>query len=590
MLLGPLAGSSEAAVTTTNVTTPAGPELFRHSDTSNGADPQITISGTAPGAGGGDLVDIRCYRHDSSGALQKNDIVNNVSAATGSFNYTGSDDPLRNSRCLLRAVPAGSTPTDLGPFTGPTVFTAETSVNTVAAGPNAGKRWDFFVGAPESTAYNDLDSFGSCSLCDTRLFSGPEQRNSEYLWYYNAAPSGESLGNPYPPLPQDGATGMRVDGNWGYDAYHAHNNDTGQNGAGFPSLDVSMTISPTNAFTVTETQNLVNCTTSLTTYPPPPGSPNPDCNSWGSTGVKLVRRYTSAANGREILIDDRWSSTNGAGHTVDLVYWQATNMNNVAADNAAGFTFPWIGASAVLPSSSQVFANSPAAPFSYFAHRADAPDGSLKYPTGAVVEDSKTSDLRASNATLPQHPENLLELRTINVPASGETRMRFAYVMSEAKANVDAGVAKYINLFNPPAPADTTPSVLSALKVKPAAFAALGKGPSIIAKRKVRGSRVSYQLSEDSTVTFTVDRARKGRKKKGKKCSPRTKRGKRCTTYKKVKGSFTHTGRNGANSFRFSGRISGKKLRPGNYRLVALPTDKAGNRGKTVRKQFRIKR
>jgi hypothetical protein len=57
-----------------------------------------------------------------------------------------------------------------------------------------------------------------------------------------------------------------------------------------------------------------------------------------------------------------------------------------------------------------------------------------------------------------------------------------------------------------------------------------------------------------------------------------------------VRGSFTVQGTLGVNSFRFSGRLSGRKLKPGEYQLVATPTDAAGNAGAAARKRFRIVR
>ena len=39
----------------------------------------------------------------------------------------------------------------------------------------------------------------------------------------------------------------------------------------------------------------------------------------------------------------------------------------------------------------------------------------------------------------------------------------------------------------------------------------------------------------------------------------------------KVRGSFTRSGPGAANAFRFSGRIRGKRLHAGRYRLVATP-------------------
>jgi hypothetical protein len=141
-------------------------------------------------------------------------------------------------------------------------------------------------------------------------------------------------------------------------------------------------------------------------------------------------------------------------------------------------------------------------------------------------------------------------------------------------------------------PCDDTKPEAKDVKFNPNAFAPLPTGASITAKKKRkkkarRGSTVSYTLSEAATMTFTAERQQKGRKR-GKKCIPRRKRGKRCTTTKVVTGSFTHAGKAGANSFKFSGRINGRKLKTGTYRLTAIPTDVPGNRGNAVRAGFRI--
>jgi hypothetical protein len=65
---------------------------------------------------------------------------------------------------------------------------------------------------------------------------------------------------------------------------------------------------------------------------------------------------------------------------------------------------------------------------------------------------------------------------------------------------------------------------------------------------------------------------------------------KRCTRYKLLRGGFTHTGETGQNKFRFSGRLGGRKLRPGRYRLRAVATDAAGNESPLKRSRFRVVR
>jgi virginiamycin B lyase len=141
----------------------------------------------------------------------------------------------------------------------------------------------------------------------------------------------------------------------------------------------------------------------------------------------------------------------------------------------------------------------------------------------------------------------------------------------------------------PPPPVTQTakPSVLS-LGVSPSAFKAAPKGSSISAKA---GATVSYRLSAAATTRFTVESEGAGRKK-GKKCLKQTRRNrkaKRCKLYKPVKGSFTHSGKAGSNSFRFTGRIGNKALRPGRYQLVAVAS--AGSAKSTAKRaSFRIVR
>lgn len=47
-------------------------------------------------------------------------------------------------------------------------------------------------------------------------------------------------------------------------------------------------------------------------------------------------------------------------------------------------------------------------------------------------------------------------------------------------------------------------------------------------------------------------------------------------------------GKPGANSFTFRGRMGGKALRPGGYRLLGVATDPAKNASKSVNRAFRI--
>ena len=143
-----------------------------------------------------------------------------------------------------------------------------------------------------------------------------------------------------------------------------------------------------------------------------------------------------------------------------------------------------------------------------------------------------------------------------------------------------------------PPPADrTAPVFQGAIALGASTFAAAGSGGSI-ARRAPIGTKVTYRLSEAATVTFTVERPTAGRKV-GRRCvapNRSNRRKPRCTRYVAVRGSFTHRGRAGSNSFKFTGRVGGRKLSPGSYQLVAVAKDAAGNRSAQKRANFRIVR
>jgi Tol biopolymer transport system component len=135
---------------------------------------------------------------------------------------------------------------------------------------------------------------------------------------------------------------------------------------------------------------------------------------------------------------------------------------------------------------------------------------------------------------------------------------------------------------------DTTAPTITGLKVSPATFRVSSKSTAVSAKRKraPKGTRIRFTLSEAAKVSLKIERKGKGRKK-GSKCVAKRKTGKRCTLYK-AKGSLRRTGKAGANSVAFSGRIGSKKLAKGRYRITATATDAAGNKAKKKTVSFRV--
>jgi lysophospholipase L1-like esterase len=113
---------------------------------------------------------------------------------------------------------------------------------------------------------------------------------------------------------------------------------------------------------------------------------------------------------------------------------------------------------------------------------------------------------------------------------------------------------------------DWVAPTLRRVRVRPRSFLPMRRRGSIAA---ARGATVSYSLSEPATVRFRVMRVAAGRLR--------------------ARGSFTHRGDEGGNRFTFTGRVDGRRLRPGRYRLVARARDRGGNVSNRVRTPFVIR-
>jgi hypothetical protein len=144
----------------------------------------------------------------------------------------------------------------------------------------------------------------------------------------------------------------------------------------------------------------------------------------------------------------------------------------------------------------------------------------------------------------------------------------FAVNASDHAGNKSARTVNYTVALAGGGGGGVAPAV-AGLNASPSAFAAANKGASIARKT---GTTISYRDSQAATTTFTVLKRQPGVKNKRGGCVTPTKgkRGKRCTRYVSV-GSFTHSDAAGHNSFHFTGRVSGRKLKPGSYKLQVLP-------------------
>lgn len=133
----------------------------------------------------------------------------------------------------------------------------------------------------------------------------------------------------------------------------------------------------------------------------------------------------------------------------------------------------------------------------------------------------------------------------------------------------------------PPAPKDLVAPVLSKVKLSAKSFKAARSGPSTVVPTPTKkgklprlkaGTRITLTLTEAATIRGTLIVPKKGKKKA------------------KTAGSFTQAVAAGSSRFDFTGRVSGKKLKPGKYALQLVAVDAAGNASKVAALSFTIKR
>ena len=151
----------------------------------------------------------------------------------------------------------------------------------------------------------------------------------------------------------------------------------------------------------------------------------------------------------------------------------------------------------------------------------------------------------------------------------------FTVTATDVAGNATTNAVTYT--VSVPAVPDTTAPAITGWRIRPTSFraaasgASVGKGRAVAAKKKAPiGAHVSYALSEAAPkVVVTVLQVRKHKKPLS-------------------LGRFTVKGKAGANRFKFTGRINGGKLAPGNYKLSARATDAAKNTSRAAVATFKI--
>ena len=187
-----------------------------------------------------------------------------------------------------------------------------------------------------------------------------------------------------------------------------------------------------------------------------------------------------------------------------------------------------------------------------------------------------------------------IELSTVVSGLSADTGYEFRIVGTKPLRTGTSQIVGFRTAAPPQVtitpPRDTRPPVVRGLVVTPTAFLPLRAGASFARTR--RGARVRFRLDEASRVTIRVLARRSGRRVGGRCVRPTrsNRRARRCVRYVSVRRVALRGTLSGSVSRRFSGRVAGRALRAGRYRLEVTAVDAAGNRSRPARANFRIAR
>ncbi len=176
---------------------------------------------------------------------------------------------------------------------------------------------------------------------------------------------------------------------------------------------------------------------------------------------------------------------------------------------------------------------------------------------------------------------------TFTPPAAGSYRCRVTGSNPIGSASETSDLFAYT-----PPPPPATPPVLSGLKVSPHTFFGVGAVAKASGARSAaakRGATISFTLDRAATVSFAVAAKLPGRRA-GDACvkpSAKNQGHARCSRLVS-RGNFSAAAAGGADALRFSGKLGGRSLGAGGYRLTAAPSV-GGLAGRPVTASFAVK-
>lgn len=477
-LLTVIAGSTAAAsaeVTSSEITSPANGTHTLYDETASPAANMVLITGTTTGSGN---VALRCYLAAGSEAGYTK--IAEVTPKEGRFEKEVETKALGFHPCVLRAVPpSNSEPHPPGspaeekndPFKGPRVAGSSFGAYRNANGLTA----NYLFGLDTLAAHLEFESAGGCGLDYSGLLVPESLGEGEDLFDCDGALLEEQ------PLALGKAatrSEIVIDGADAYAPAAAAywEEELKATIPGAPALTVSREFQPaTGTADITESDPLVRCAPQPAVFPPTAAS----CHELVSTGVQLERAWITSDEDRVAAMTDRWTSTDGAAHSLSAIYTQGLFANE---GEGGAYQFPGTGGFATTAPGQLVGVPAGAGAIYY---KEDAEAEGAAHPVGAIVYDRTPSE--PLSFVLGSHEakgesEFQMPYRA-TIPAGGGYTLAMTYIQGSDLPEVQALAQDALAGYQSPAVTISSPAngtkVSSASVTVSGTASAKGETPSL---------------------------------------------------------------------------------------------------------------
>jgi hypothetical protein len=406
-----MAAPAQAEVTSSDITTPAD-ATFPLDDETGG---HVTVSGTATITSTDEQVDITCtYAHEGSPDNIGGVSSVPVSDVDGSFSANVPLQSINQFPCRLRAVPAGTIPGDLTPFTGPRVGVGERHLHTVTGG------WGNYSLA--MTPLSGATVLEDPSFCGSEGIYAMDPATLDHTLVWGCGDSLEKQDYAAPPT----RSHVQVDGK---NAYFTNTfADLGDLSYPTDPLPTITYDSSTGLGSVSSRQTLAFCT-------PGGGFPtnSTNCSGFAPAGVRVDHTGGTLEDGKLTTTSDKFVSVDGHAHDLDLLVGNGSGW----ADSS--FKFPG-QSSFAAHTTGDVLSGFPAGPGATLLDQ----NGHTSF--GVLAWSGPANDVRFADA------DNFETRYLVHVPACGVAEIRFAWGAGFTMGDVNALTPAALAAVNAPPP------------------------------------------------------------------------------------------------------------------------------------------